>query len=211
MEAAAATRDREPVLPPVQVGELAGEAASEPPVAAAASRLTGRAIAAASPPRSPAAPRPQRCSPAFSTRRRAGGRTGWLRRATVAVSLTAHALLLAVGAAYSFWTRGRAEPAPGGGQPADRARRPAAAHRRPAPPAATPKPRPRPQPTLQQPVTTAPVQPQPDEAETKARRSPGGRARGRRGRRHRRRRRRGADLGRAARGCPSCRRRSARR
>ena len=164
MEAAAATRDREPVLPPVQVGELAGEAASEPPVAAAR-EVTGEQSLPASP---PIASAPSAKMFAGFLDQAAGRRqTGWLRRATVAVSLTAHALLLSVGAAYSFWTVDELSPprvvvslltlpAPPPPPPAARAAR------------ATPKPRPRPQPTLQQPVTTAPVQPQPDEADTKA-------------------------------------------
>jgi protein TonB len=170
MEAASATPDREPVMPPVDVAAV--DAPAKPiteEFPAAEPRTATAADATAEPATEPAA------SPAVPATMFAGflgqattrRQTGWLRRATVAVSLVAHGLLLAIGAAYSFWTVDELSPprvavsllslpAPPPPPPAARAAR------------AAPKPKPRPRPELQQPVATAPVQPQPDEAETKS-------------------------------------------
>jgi periplasmic protein TonB len=176
MNAAATTPDREPAMPPVGLVELAGEPASAPPEPATRAVTGERPVtvetlvlsADATPAESPVSAAPAVCPmfAGFLDQAVARRRTGWLRRATVAVSLSAHAMVLAVGAAYSFWTVDELNPprvavslitlpAPPPPPPAARAAR------------ATPKPKPRPQPTLQQPVTTTPTQPQPDEADTK--------------------------------------------
>ena len=140
-----------------EVSQAASPITEELPTAEAA---TGPAPAAAT------APAAISMFAGFLDQATARRRTGWLRRATVAVSLGAHALLLAFGAAYSFWTVDELSPPR---VTVSLLTLPAAP---PPPPAAraaraTPKPKPRPRPELQQPVTTAPVLPQPDEAETK--------------------------------------------
>ena len=185
-----------------RLAELAGEAATPNRGGAADPRGDRRATDAGQPAPSPA----HRSRDDVRRLSRSGGGAGagpggcagrpWRCR------WRAHALLLAVGAAYSFWTVDELSPPR---VAVSLLTLPAAP---PPPPAAraaraTPKPRPRPQPDAaaagHHGAGAAPAR----RGRDQGRRSPGGRARGRRGRRHRRRRRRGVDLGRAAAAAPA--------
>src|SRR5690242_20463184 len=105
MNAATATPEREPVTPPDDVAMAA--------IATGASEATTGPIETSAPDEaSTEAPAETATEAPIASPTMFAGflgqaavkrRTSWLRRATVAVSLSAHGLLLAIGVAYSFW------------------------------------------------------------------------------------------------------------